>query len=59
MRSGTADLAKELKVKTQVAEETRDGMRYVALKDSSDVCNSRTKLSGQMIVIERYQVIPD
>jgi hypothetical protein len=49
------DLAKKLKVRTQVAEETRENKRYVALRDYRCVHFS-AELSGQMIVIERYVV---
>jgi hypothetical protein len=52
------DLAKELQFKTQVAEETHDGKRYVALKGFRCVQSSE-EVSGQMIVIERYHVIPE
>lgn len=51
-----AELARELESKTQVAEETRDGRRYVALQDFRCVQFS-DDVSGQMIVIERYVVL--
>jgi len=50
------ELARELESKTQVAEETRDGRRYVALQDFRCVQFS-DDVSGQMIVIERYVVL--
>ena len=52
------DLAKELQAKNLVAEETHDGKRYVALQDFRCVQFS-DDVSGQMIVIERYLVIPE
>ena len=54
----TAELEKELKSKTLVAEENHDGNRCVALKDFRHVQFS-DDVSGQMIVIERYWVIPN
>lgn len=51
------DLERELQLKTQIAEETHEGKRYVALKDFRCVQFS-DELSGQMIVIERYLVAP-
>ena len=51
-----AELEKELRWKTLVAEEKHDGNRYVALKDFRHVQFS-DDVSGQMIVIERYCVI--
>jgi hypothetical protein len=53
-----SDLAKELEFKTQVAEETHEGKRYVALKDFRHVVFS-DEVSGMMIVIERYLVTSD
>ncbi len=53
-----SDLAKELEFKTQVVEETREGKRYVALKDFRHVVFS-DEVSGMMIVIERYLVTSD
>lgn len=52
------NLEKELKFKTIVAEENHDGKRYVALKDFRHVQFS-DEVSGQMIVIERYLVVPN
>ena len=44
-----------LKNKTLMAEETRDGVRYVALKDFRCV-HFDAETSGMMIIIERYRV---
>ena len=56
LRRITSDeLAAQLKNKTCVAEEVKDGKRYVALKDFRHVQFS-DNVSGQMIVIERYVV---
>jgi len=52
------ELEKELEFKTLVAEEEHDGNRYVALKDFRHVEFSN-EVSGQMIVIERYLVVPN
>ena len=52
----SAALEKETKVKDIVAEESRSGKRYVALRDFRHVAFS-DDLSGHMIVIERYQVV--
>jgi hypothetical protein len=54
-RITATDLAKVLQFKTQVAEETHEGKRFVALKDFRHVQFS-DDVSGQMIVIERYVV---
>lgn len=54
----TTELEKELKLKALIAEENRDGSRFVALKDFRHVQFS-DEVSGQMIVIERYLVIPN
>lgn len=53
-----SSLAKELEHKTPLAEETRDGERYVALKDYRHVQVS-DDVSGQLIIIERYLVTDD
>ena len=52
------ELAKELEFKTLVAEESLEGERYVAIKDYRHVEFS-PEVSGQMIVIERYVVVPE
>ena len=52
----TAELAKVSPLKDIVAEETRDGLKYVAIRDYRHVMFSND-VSGHMIVIERYQVV--
>lgn len=56
--TSSADLAKEREFKTQVAEERRDGVRYVALEDFRHVQFSDV-VSGMMTVIEPYRIIAD
>ena len=53
-----AALAEKLQFRILVAEEVRDGVRHVALKDLRCVQFS-DDVSGQMIVIERYRVVPE
>jgi hypothetical protein len=48
-------LAEELKHKEKLAEETRDGTKYVALRDYRCV-DFDNGASGMMIVIERYRI---
>src|SRR4051794_10071483 len=55
-RITTANLAKELQFKEQVAEEFHDGKRYVALKGFRHVQFS-DEVSGHMIVIEGYVIV--
>lgn len=57
-RATKAELESKMKSKELVAEETRGGNRVVAIKDYRHVQFS-AELSGQMIVIERYLVIPE
>jgi hypothetical protein len=57
-RATKAELESKLKSRELVAEETREGNRVVAIKDYRHVEFS-AELSGQMIVIERYLVIPE
>jgi hypothetical protein len=49
------ELAGELKRKEKLAEESRDGSRYVALRDYRCV-TFPNGVSGMMIVVERYRV---
>jgi hypothetical protein len=50
----STELAKEAKQKEKLAEETQNGIRYVALKDYR--CVDFGGSSGMMIVVERYRV---
>jgi hypothetical protein len=50
------NLRQLLTKKKQMAEETRDGVRYVAIKDYRCVDFGKGT-SGMMIVIERYRVV--
>ena len=51
-----AELSERTKGKTKLAEESRDGTRYVAVRDYRCV-GFPNGASGMMIVIERYCVI--
>lgn len=50
-----AGLARRMAHRGKVLEETRDGVRYVALQDYLCV-EFPTGVRGQMIVIERYRI---
>jgi len=50
------DMQKVLKDKKKVAEETRNGVKYIAVKDYRCVQFSK-QVSGMMIVIKRYRVV--
>jgi hypothetical protein len=49
------DVQKVLKDKEKVAEETRNGVKYIAVKGYRCVQFSK-QVSGMMIVIERYRI---
>ena len=53
----SADLERAAQGKDLVAEETRDGVRYVALRGTRCV-HFDNGVSGQMFVIERYRIAP-
>jgi hypothetical protein len=57
-RITTSELEEKLKFATLIAEERRDGRRLVALQEFRHVIFS-DEVSGQMIVIERYLLIPE
>ncbi len=57
-RITTSELEEKLKFATLIAEERRDGSRLVALQEFRHVIFS-DEVSGQMIVIERYLLIPE
>ena len=54
---GRAELDKKLKSNEKLAEEAHDGVTYIALKDFRSVHFS-SGISGMMIVIERYKLLP-
>ncbi len=51
----TTALGQKLKTQEKLAEEIRDGVTYVALKDYRCV-HFPNAVSGMMIVIERYEI---
>jgi formylglycine-generating enzyme required for sulfatase activity len=51
-----ADLQQILKNKEKVAEETHNGVKYIAVKAFRSVHFSK-QVSGMMIVIERYRIV--